>query len=518
MSEGFMQHAGILDENENLSATAKNKIIERLKKSSEEGFASTSPFPCAAGSSVPSAKGYFPQDIEDETKYPEFHQNILKTYEKIAKVFNMKSAPNLPFPFCDPSALALQLGLDPPKFDLSKLPTLNPVSLALLLNVKIPQIPDLVGAFNIPPELPVPKFDIPTLDVSINLPLPSEFSQKFEFDSWSLKAPETFIKFAGELIANVDIPGILKLAAGQPCVIIDKIVESKTFGPSEGGDVAKQVIVADLSTFTGECASIAAVGSTVGSSPVGATGGLGEKYGYKQPAQQVEGNNIDINARNTIIKAYNFLYNRAPSLREAQFVQVIASAENGYGTAFYDRVESGVDAKGKKLYKLVKTPGSQNCNNWGNIHGQGTAGSFLGTDFTSDGKPYKITFAKYATPVEGCMRLIKELFESRFYIVNCLRISEYAWNSVFLMSSKSVFGSNASKIEAGQNVGPASDAVNPTGITYYTASPTYYYKNFVEALKSINRNVNEESAFNLQNPPENGNSLIGVTMNQINNA
>jgi len=32
VSEGFMQHAGILDENENLSATAKNKIIERLKK------------------------------------------------------------------------------------------------------------------------------------------------------------------------------------------------------------------------------------------------------------------------------------------------------------------------------------------------------------------------------------------------------------------------------------------------------------------------------------------------------
>jgi hypothetical protein len=513
--QGFMQHAGVLDENENIAPAAKARIIERLKKASNEGFAVASPFPCSAGSSVPTPKGLFPQDIEDEQKYPEFHKEIMTTYEKIAKGFNMKSAPNLPFPMCDPSALALQLGLDPPSFDLADMPSLTPVSLALQLKINLNLAPGLIDAFNIPPALPIPDFGIPTLSASINS-LP-DFAHKFEFDNWVIKTPALFAKFTGDLIANVDIPGILSLAAGQPCVIIDKVVEGETFGPSEEGDVVKQVVVADLSTFTGEMASIAAVGSTVGSSPTGATGILGEKYGYKE-AQIVEGNKRHGRARNTIIEAYNIRYNRNPTPQEAQFTQAIASLENGYGSAFYDPIDTGkVNEKGLKIWKKgPRTPGSESCNNWGNIHGDGSAGSFIGYDFKSNGQPYQIKFAKYATPAQGCARLMQELFETRSYLLKCLRISKYAWNAVFLMSGRSKWGSNLEKIEAGKNVQPAADAVNPTGETYYAAPPSVYFNNFKIALKEINEEIGEEPAFDILKIPFNKMSLIGVTMEQIN--
>jgi len=526
MSEGFMQHAGILDENENLSLTAKNRIIERLKKSSEEGFAETSPFPCAAGSSVPSATGFLPEDIEDEQKYPEFHENILKTYEKIAKGFNMKSAPNLPFPFCDPSAVALQLGLEPPEFDLAKLPTLTPVSLALTLGIKIPLMDGLIDSFNIPPSLPIPKFDLPEVDLKINLPFPSEFSQKFEFDNWAIKTPEMFVKFTGDLIANVDIPGILDLAAGKPCVIIDKVVESATFGPSEGGDVVKQVVVADLSSFTGECASIAAVGATVGSSPVGATGALGEKYGYKE-AQKTEGKKRHSKARNAIIDAFQILYNRPPSLIEAQFSQAIAKLETDYGGtgSFCVPVDTGkLDEKGRKKWKPgALIPESVGCNNWGNIHGSGTAGSFTGYDYDAFSQPYVTSFAKYRTPGEGASAILKELYSQRIYLLKSLKLNNNAWNPVFLMSSTSVLGSNVLKVNEGKkNVPPAKDAVNPKGLTYYAAFPTAYYKNFKAALKEINEEIGEDPTFEFPDPPPglkfapHTAKLIGTTMDEIN--
>lgn len=228
-------------------------------------------------------------------------------------------------------------------------------------------------------------------------------------------------------------------------------------------------------------------------------------------------------ARNTIIEAYKKYKNINPTLKQAQFCQAIAKLENDYGEAFYQPtpITGKTNAAGKQIYKNsnIIIPESKGANNWGNLHGSGPAGSFQAWDYRSDGTIYSVTFRKYATPEDGAAALLIQLFNKRPYVLKALEKSNHVWNAIFLMSALSKYGSNQQLAEnwvpGKPSVKPASDAINPEGTEYYTASPSKYMENFKSAIQEINKEIVEVAAFDFD-IPKNKNSLLGITMEEIN--
>jgi hypothetical protein len=287
---GVMHSVGILKDNE-LTEDFKKKTIERLKKAAKEGFAAASPFPYAAGSEIPPSDT-FPDDIEDETKYPDFHKNVWKLYTDVARSYDVEGNFSLPPPVIDPFALVAKVkgpdsdDLKNLKFDITKLPSLNPAELAMMLSMTPVQFAAKIpGLIKPPPPLENPltaglNLPVPVLDTSINLPLGSGFSDKFEVDMWALKAPGAFLDVVTGLL---NPSAILKLAAPNPspCFAIDPVVKSKMFGPANDGDKDKKIIQQAVATFSGQCAVIAATANVIGDGgPKGLTGFQAGNQGF----------------------------------------------------------------------------------------------------------------------------------------------------------------------------------------------------------------------------------------------
>lgn len=108
-------------------------------------------------------------------------------------------------------------------------------------------------------------------------------------------------------------------------------------------------------------------------------------------------------ARAALIEAFKKVFNREPTLREAQFAQAVSLGESGYGQwAFTNRVT------GEKHYNTWNM-GAVQC-------GQRPPcpeGCFEATDTDSTGKPYQACFRKYATPAEGFEHFLKVLYINR---------------------------------------------------------------------------------------------------------
>lgn len=547
--KGCMQHAGILDDEEKLTPAAKAKIIKRIQESGEKGFSNVSKFPCGFGKDIPPTPGLVPQDLHNEEKYPDFHKDILGTYEKIAQNFNISPSPALPFPFCDPAALGLKLGIEVPAFPIVDIPTLTPIDLLMMLKMKEFEIPNLMHAFTIPDpslpnlglDLPVPK--IPTLDIKINNPFDLRFQQKFEFDGWQFALPTKIFEFAIGLLDPGNFDFLIKIATGDICPLVDKIAQGEVFGPTPPGASMKKIVAGDMTTFSGECGSIAAVATAVGTSEGGPTGQMGKKFGYKEAVEvdTTEQKNADRYARNAIIEGFKKIFGRNPSLAEAQFIQCVARAENGYGQKWQKFSGMGKDEKGKPKPLYVQNPEGAKSNNWGNIHAGAkfefvkTAGTFLHTDADANGKPYSVHFAKFATPADGATALIENVYLRRPYVLASMdpniieREKPILWNPTFLMSSKAVWGSNYKK--AGQpKVVPASDALmpeiklDPKAIGYsgfYEVDPLKYFEGMKVNLTGkgswigILENIGEENAFDFQPPPSDENSLLDISIGDI---
>lgn len=448
---GCIHGAGALKDGK-LSPETYNQIIEDIKRAGEIGFANVSLFPCSAN--IPPAIGIVPQDLEDKDKYPEFHKDIMGMFEKVALTFDIKgNYLSILFPFWDPFSLALKLGLDIPTFNIPDLPFLTPPDLALALNIKLPDLMKL--AISLPGIPKLPTVPMPKLP-DYNLLFPPGLDARFQFDLglWNLLVPPQ--------IPFPSLPDLPKLIALPPdiCFIIEPIVKAGIFGPAEAGDLSKVIAVQVLATFTGQCATVAVTSQIIGDGgKAGVTGQMGKSFGW-QKAVPAEGNDMDAKARNVIIEAFKQEFNREPTLKEAQFVQIIARMENGYGKAW----------AGTK--KAEWPPDATSSNNWGNIHGTGPAGSFTYIDYDSNNKPYSTKYAKYGSPTEGARALIKQLYVRRPYILDAIQNDKSLYKPIYLMSSRAVYG------DPGYKTGKVSpNAIIPPdkgGLTYYEAPPEFY--------------------------------------------
>lgn len=269
----------------------KKAVLQRIRNVLTKG-AEGLPFPCDSGKNtkkVPADQG-LPDDIEDEQKYPEFWRDIIGSYEGIANALNIQGNHSLPPPFVDPFALASKLGKyeqDPNfklDFDILKLPTLTPATLAILMDVNPI---DLLSKFALPPtdkdaiiKIPkLPPFDIkpPVLNPEINalFPLPGfeasfllkPFADKFEYDFWkdpSIGIPKVFLSIFNTILSK---PALLfKLIAPKPdlCFAIDAVVNSKMFGTTEPGAVAKSAIIQDQAAYAGSFIAVGATALAIG--------------------------------------------------------------------------------------------------------------------------------------------------------------------------------------------------------------------------------------------------------------
>ncbi len=281
---GCCVDAGIIDLHGNLTKKAKDNFIKDVKDQLLFGsdlIPSPPLFPCGPPiEPVPYADQL---DLENEAKYPDFHKNILGSYQKQAIALNMPGDFKL-LPLCDPIGLGFKLGIDisVSPFPGGFIPFLvpNPPLLALKLNLMPP--PKLIAKFPgipaVPP--PVPKFDIPP---DIKMP---DYSTFFDFSlAFAVGIPKFLLTLVGKIpqlaLKLPDIPGLMSL-------VCDVAFDSNLFGPMESTSVVQIAATKVLTTKIAEMAFIAAVGTTLGSAPGGITGGLGKVFGYEPPAPAEE--------------------------------------------------------------------------------------------------------------------------------------------------------------------------------------------------------------------------------------
>lgn len=276
---GCQVHAGLIDDKCKLTAKAKKKFIQAIKDELTFGTANLPVpplFPC--GNPVPPNPFAALLPLEDEKKYPEFHKNILGTYEKIACALNLKSDFKL-LPICCPISLGFKLGVDIkiPNFPGGFIPFMIPNPPLLALKMKIMPPPKLIAKFPGIPSVPPP---LPTFPIPPDVKVP-DFSTLFDFSlAFALNVP----KFLVSLVANIpklalqlpDLPGLFSS-------ICKLAFDAKLFGNVDPGSVTQIVAIKVLTTKIVEMVFIAAVGSTLGSSPGGITGGIGKFLGYDPP-------------------------------------------------------------------------------------------------------------------------------------------------------------------------------------------------------------------------------------------
>ena len=281
---GCCVDSGIITEDCKLTPKAKKKFIQDVKDEllyGTDNLPLPPLFPC--GPPVPPNPFADLLELENEEKFPEFHKNILGSYEKIACELNLQSDCKL-LPICCPIALGFKLGvkIKIPNFPGGFVPFMIPNAPLLALKMKVMPPPKLIKKFPdipvIPP--PIPKFDIPP---DIKFP---DFSTFFDFTtSFSLGIP----KLLGDIVLQMP-----KLALKMPNLpdvfkaICEIAHESKLFGDISPGSVTEIVAVKVLTRKIVEMTFITAVGTTLGSAPGGLTGGIGRLLEYEPPEDTQE--------------------------------------------------------------------------------------------------------------------------------------------------------------------------------------------------------------------------------------
>lgn len=276
---GCQVDAGIIDLDGNLTDKAKTKFIQDVKEQLIFGtdLIPTPPlFPC--GPSIAPVPFADQLDLENEEKFPDFHKNILGSYQKQAVALNMPGDFKL-LPICDPIGLAFKLGANisvspfPGGFIPFMIP--NPPLLAVKLSIMPP--PDLIAKFPSLPAIPPP---LPSFEIPPNIKIP-DFSTLFDFSlAFAVGIPTFLLAIVAKIpqlaLKLPDIPGLMSL-------ICDVAFDSNLFGDMDDSSVVQIAATKVLTTKVAEMTFIAAVGTTLGSAPGGITGGMGKAFGYDPP-------------------------------------------------------------------------------------------------------------------------------------------------------------------------------------------------------------------------------------------
>lgn len=276
MAEGCQVHAGILKKDGTLTFKAKKKFIKAIKDELTYGTDNLPQpplFPC--GASVQPNEFAYLLDLENEKKFPEFHKNIVGTYERIAQSLNSPSDFKI-LPICCPISLGAKLGvkIKIPNFPAGFIPFMIPNPPLLALKMKIMPPPKLVAQFpdipSIPP--PIPKFDIPP-----NIKIP-DFKTYFDFTyAFEVGIPKFILSIVAKMPQlALKLPALPELFSD----LCKAAFDSKMFGDIQPGSTTETVAVKVLTTKVVEMSFINAVGTTIGSSGGGVTGGIGKVLGY----------------------------------------------------------------------------------------------------------------------------------------------------------------------------------------------------------------------------------------------
>jgi hypothetical protein len=285
-----MVHAGILTPHG--GDTSKAELTSGYPEAAKErfirevmemlsGIPSVGSFPC--GPSVdPLPPGMAITDLDDETKYPDFHINVLGHYRDIARKLDSGSEFSL-FPICDPIAFALALGVD---LDIPDLPDFmqfaipNLPLLALKLKLTLPELLLKLPSVKIPipPEFPIPSFDLPIPpDMFIDL-------YKFRLNPW-IGLPLLMIDIAAKMPDFVLKLISLNVDLGDICAAVRKALFAPVREDSDGTpqDVVRIAATAVLARKVTEMLIILAMAKTIGTSPSGLVGQFAKIRKYDPP-------------------------------------------------------------------------------------------------------------------------------------------------------------------------------------------------------------------------------------------
>lgn len=351
---GCQTHAGILTEGEGkLTEKAKTSFIKAVKAELTYGTANLPVpllFPC--GDPVPPNPHADLLDLEDEQKFPEFHKHILGSYEQIAQMLDLPSDFKF-LPICCPVSLAFKLGVNIDlEFPGEFVPFLSPLLplLALKMNVmpppklalKFPSIPSLPPALPLPP-LP-PKFDVKFLPELANFTVSFALGIPKLLASIALKIPELALKI-------VVLPELFK-------TICKLAFDSQLFGDIKPSSITQVVAVKVLTTRVVEMMLIAAVGSTLGSSPGGITGGIARFLDFKPPPSPPP--TLVDPPRTAMLKFLKSVDGLNWSSDNDRFAQTFMYAEWGDGTP-YDGSITKSKLQGGKHAAIEKARQASSC-------------------------------------------------------------------------------------------------------------------------------------------------------------
>jgi hypothetical protein len=278
---GFCQfEAGILDDGDKITALAKKKFIDDVKNELIKGTAGAPAPIIPCGPKIAPMPFADQLQLEDESKFPDFHKNVFGQYSKIAVALDAPGGYKF-LPICCPVSLAVKLGADVPKLKFPDefliygfaLPLLA-VKLGFPVPVKLAaKFPPLIAAA-------VPSIKLPKLDFD-----PRMFPDLLKFNGLMYPqidpiGPPAFVTMVPQLFAKM--PEIaLKLLAGDFSVFCDVIFAAKPFGPFDPSTsliwIVAQKVMARKAI---ECLIFNLVGTALGASGGGLLGGLSQSFGY----------------------------------------------------------------------------------------------------------------------------------------------------------------------------------------------------------------------------------------------
>lgn len=275
---GCQTHAGILSADDGkLTHKAKKKFIQEVKDELIYGTKNLpypQLFPC--GDPIPANPFFEPLDLENEERFPEFHKNIIGTYEKIAKSLDMDSDFKI-LPICDPIALGAKLDINVSIKDFPGgfVPYFIPNLPLIALKLKFMPPPKIAAKFPTIPKVPpgAPKFEIPP-----KIDKPDVVFTFFDFSyAYVIGIPKLLLNLVAQLpkliLKMSYLPGVFE-------AICDIAFQSQIFGDIKPESIVQITAVKVLTRKVVECSFIAAVGTTIGSAGGGVTGGIGSFLGY----------------------------------------------------------------------------------------------------------------------------------------------------------------------------------------------------------------------------------------------
>lgn len=308
---GVMVDVGVLTPQKKLTKEAINAFIKDIRDILEYGSESIPNPPYLKYGDPIIEKNHdelkATEGLEDPSKFPDFHKDILGLYEEIAASHDAESNFSLLPAIADPIALAASFGINlPPKnfpsglipyftgaaapaiiSSISKVDPSNPEVAARALELSLPAtaIPKIVDKAK-PPAPPIPP------QPKLSLPEPSGAAEVKWGTQDSTTPPEALPDLQQTQIASAtaSLQTAINLVQKMPEIAgkianIDKVLSeavatvrsSKPIGPTPDGASLKKVYEAVFSRKIVQCAIASSMAKTLGSSPGAATASIHEK-------------------------------------------------------------------------------------------------------------------------------------------------------------------------------------------------------------------------------------------------